>query len=55
MEIKIPEEIFGIKEFKAKVVSNYNVATYIKEFVIELPEDMDYQAQDLRQVDLIIY
>ena len=32
MEIHIPEEVFGIKEWEAVVVSNYNVATYIKEF-----------------------
>ena len=35
MEIDIPEEIFGIKEWEATVVSNYNVATYIKELIIE--------------------
>ena len=44
MEIQIPEEIFGIKQWKAKVVSNYNVASFIKEFIVELPEDMDYEA-----------
>lgn len=38
MEIKIPEEIFGIKKWECKVVSNDNVATYIKEFVVQLPE-----------------
>ncbi|CAN5708181.1 NADH:ubiquinone reductase (Na(+)-transporting) subunit F [soil metagenome] len=38
MQIKIPEEIFGIKKWECKVVSNDNVATYIKEFVVQLPE-----------------
>ena len=38
MEIKIPEEIFGIKKWECEVVSNDNVATYIKEFVVKLPE-----------------
>ncbi len=38
MEIKIPEEIFGIKKWECEVVSNDNVATYIKEFVVQLPE-----------------
>ena len=31
MEITIPEEVFGIKKWEATVVSNYNVATFIKE------------------------
>ena len=44
MEISIPEEIFGIKKWEATVVSNYNVATFIKEFIVELPGDMDYKA-----------
>ena len=34
MEIHISEEIFGIKEWEGVVVSNYNVATYIKELII---------------------
>ena len=38
MEVKIPEEIFGIKKWECEVVSNDNVATYIKEFVVKLPE-----------------
>ncbi len=38
MEIKIPEEIMGIKKWECEVVSNDNVATYIKELVVKLPE-----------------
>lgn len=52
MEIKIPEEIFGIKKWEAKVVSNYNVASFIKEFVIELPEDMNYKAGGYVQIEV---
>jgi Na+-transporting NADH:ubiquinone oxidoreductase subunit F len=52
MEITIPEEIFGIKKFEATVVSNYNVASFIKEFVIELPEDMDYKAGGYIQIEI---
>ena len=33
MNIKIPEEIFGIKKWEATVVRNYNVASFIKEFI----------------------
>jgi len=52
MEVTIPEEIFGIKKFEATVVSNYNVASFIKEFVIELPEDMDYKAGGYIQIEI---
>lgn len=52
MEIKIPEEIFGIKKWEATVVSNYNVSSFIKEFVIELPEDMDYKAGGYIQIEV---
>ena len=44
MEIEVEEEVLGIKEWTAKVVSNYNLATFIKEFIVEIPEDMDYKA-----------
>ena len=43
MDITVPEEVFGVKKWEATVVSNYNVATYIKEFVVEVPEDMPYE------------
>lgn len=52
MEISIPEEIFGIKKFEAKVTSNYNVASFIKEFVVELPEDMNYKAGGYIQIEI---
>ena len=52
MDISIPEEIFGIKKWEAKVVSNYNVATFIKEFVVEIPEDMDYKAGGYIQIEI---
>lgn len=52
MKIQIPEEVFGIKKWEAKVVSNYNVASFIKEFVIEIPEDMDYNAGGYIQIEV---
>ena len=36
MTIRIPDEIFGIKKWECEVVSNYNVSTFIKEFVVKL-------------------
>ncbi len=52
MEITIPEEVFGIKKWKAKVVRNYNVASFIKEFVVEIPEVMDYKAGGYIQIEI---
>ncbi len=52
MKITIPEEVFGIKKWEAKVVSNYNVASFIKEFVVELPEDMDYKPGGYIQIEI---
>ena len=52
MTIMIPEEVFGIKKWEATVVSNYNVASFIKEFVVEIPEDMDYKAGGYIQIEI---
>lgn len=52
MNISIPEEVFGIKKWEATVVSNYNVATFIKEFVVEIPEDMGYKAGGYIQIEI---
>ena len=38
MKVEVPEEVFGVKKWKCKVRSNHNVATFIKELVLELPE-----------------
>ncbi|KGL59548.1 Na+-transporting NADH:ubiquinone oxidoreductase subunit F [Polaribacter sp. Hel1_33_78] len=52
MDISIPEEIFGIKKWDATVVRNYNVASFIKEFVVEIPEDMGYKAGGYIQIEI---
>ena len=54
MKIHIPEEIFGIKKWECEVVSNYNVASFIKEFVVKLPEGetLDFEAGGYIQVDV---
>ncbi|MDR1756553.1 MAG: NADH:ubiquinone reductase (Na(+)-transporting) subunit F [Culturomica sp.] len=38
ISMQIPEEVLGIKKWECEVVSNRNVATFIKEFVVKLPE-----------------
>ncbi|WP_235296718.1 NADH:ubiquinone reductase (Na(+)-transporting) subunit F [Portibacter marinus] len=54
MEIRIPEEIFGIKKWECEVVENYNVASFIKQFVVKLPpgEELDFQAGGYIQIDV---
>jgi Na+-transporting NADH:ubiquinone oxidoreductase subunit F len=52
MNIKIPDEIFGIKKWEATVVRNHNVASFIKEFVVQLPEDMDYRPGGYIQIEI---
>ena len=52
MVIEVPEEVFGIKKFAAKVVRNWNVASFIKEFVVEIPEDMHYEAGGYIQIEV---
>ena len=57
MEIKIPDEIFSIKKWKCKVRSNDNVATFIKELVLELPEGeiLDFESGGYIQIDIPEY
>lgn len=54
MTVVIPEEVFGIKKWECEVISNYNVATFIKEFIVKLPEgeNLDFQAGGYIQVDV---
>lgn len=54
MEIHVPEEIFGIKKWECEVVSNYNVASFIKEFVVKLPEGekLHFEAGGYIQIDV---
>ena len=54
MSIKVPAEIFGIKKWECEVVSNYNVASFIKETVVKLPEgeSLDFLAGGYIQIDV---
>ena len=38
LSIKVPESVLGVKEYECTVISNKNVATFIKEFKVQLPE-----------------
>jgi Na+-transporting NADH:ubiquinone oxidoreductase subunit F len=54
MDIAVPAEIFGIKKWECEVVSNENVATFIKEFVVKLPEGekLDFRSGGYIQIDV---
>ncbi len=54
MKIHVPPEIFGIKKWECEVVSNRNVATFIKEFVVKLPEGetLDFKSGGYIQIDV---
>mgnify|MGYP003969146503 FL=1 len=54
MDIRIPDEIFNIQKWECEVVSNENVATFIKEFIVRLPEgeNLDFRAGGYIQIDI---
>ncbi len=53
MEIEVEDSVFGVKKWECKVKSNDNVATFIKELVLELPEGerIDYRAGGYIQIE----
>ncbi|MDR1848529.1 MAG: NADH:ubiquinone reductase (Na(+)-transporting) subunit F [Zoogloeaceae bacterium] len=53
MKIHVPEEVFGVKKWECAVVSNPNVATFIKELTLRLPEgeDVDFRAGGYVQLE----
>ncbi|MDX2444467.1 MAG: NADH:ubiquinone reductase (Na(+)-transporting) subunit F [Bacteroidales bacterium] len=54
ISIHVEEAILGIKKWECEVVSNHNVATFIKEFVVKLPEGetLDFQSGGYVQIDV---
>ncbi|MFM8331581.1 MAG: NADH:ubiquinone reductase (Na(+)-transporting) subunit F [Candidatus Methylumidiphilus sp.] len=57
MKIHVHDEVFGVKKWQAKVRSNHNVATFIKELVLELPagETIDFRAGGYIQIECPAY
>lgn len=56
LKIRIPEEVFHIQKYDCTVRSNRNVATFIKELVLELPQDdIGFQAGGYIQIDIPPY
>ncbi len=54
MDIRVPDAVFGVKKWECEVISNDNVSTYIKEFVVRLPEgeNLKFRSGDYIQVDV---
>src|SRR5574344_3167053 len=54
LDIIIPEEVLGIKKWECEVISNRNVATFIKEFVVKLPEGehLNFRSGGYIQIDI---
>lgn len=57
MKVIVPEEVFGVKEWECEVISNRNVSTFIKEFVVKLPEGevMNFKSGSYAQITIPKY
>lgn len=57
LKIKVPESVMGVKEYECTVISNKNVATFIKEFIVALPEGahMDFVPGSYSQIRIPAY
>jgi Na+-transporting NADH:ubiquinone oxidoreductase subunit F len=53
MTVHVPDEVFGVKRYDCTVVSNNNVASFIKELVVALPEgeELDFRAGGYIQIE----
>ena len=54
LEIKVPDSVMGVKEWECEVISNRNVATFIKEYKVKLPagEHMDFEPGSYAQIKI---
>lgn len=57
LKIEVPESVLGIRKWQCEVVSNKNVATFIKEFVVRLPdgEELNFDPGGYIQIDVPKY
>ena len=57
MTVRVPDEVFGIRKWECEVASNHNVATFIKEFVVNLPEGeiLEFESGGYIQIDVPEY
>ncbi|MCY4041098.1 MAG: NADH:ubiquinone reductase (Na(+)-transporting) subunit F, partial [Gammaproteobacteria bacterium] len=57
MRIRVPEDAFGVKRWECEVIDNHNVATFIKELNLRLPEgeDVNFKAGGFVQLEIPPY
>lgn len=57
MKIHVPEEVFGVKSWECEVISNNNVASFIKEFIVRLPEgeSLNFKSGGYAQIEIPKY
>lgn len=57
MVVRVPEAVLGIRKWECEVISNRNVATFIKEFVVKLPEgeSLEFEPGGYIQIDVPKY
>ena len=57
LKVKVPESVLGVKEWECTVISNKNVSSFIKEFIVELPPDehMDFVPGSYAQIKIPAY
>ena len=57
LSINVPDSVMGVKEWECEVISNRNVATFIKEFIVKLPEGehMDFIPGSYAQIKIPTY
>ncbi len=57
LKIQVPEAVLGVKKWECEVISNHNVATFIKEFVVKLPEGevLNFRSGGYIQIDVPKY
>lgn len=57
LEIRLPESVLGVKEWECTVISNKNVSSFIKEFIVALPpgEHMDFIPGSYAQIKIPAY
>ena len=57
LKVKVPESVMGVKEWECTVISNKNVSSFIKEFIVELPpgEHMDFIPGSYAQIKIPAY
>ena len=57
LAITVPDSVMGVKEYECTVISNKNVATFIKEFTVKLPEGehLEFKSGEYIQIDIPEY